>query len=64
MPAGQTKMQRDYARAKAEGRIGFMGEISWDKKAKVHTCCGSKTRWLHRVKCPRATGDGSLPPEI
>jgi hypothetical protein len=59
----QTKMQRDYSRYKSEGRIGHIGEPSWSKEKKLHTCCLSKTRWLHRVKCPRATGDGKLPPD-
>lgn len=58
-----TPMQKEYQRLKELGAAGSSAEPTWDREKRVHTCCGSKTKWRHLLSCPRVTGDGKLPPD-
>jgi len=58
-----SKMRRDYQRIKREGLLGRRSDEHWNGKKRMHECCKSKACWRHKVGCPWATRDGSLPPE-
>lgn len=32
-------------------KIRYCGDSTWDRKNKIHTCCGSKSGWRHLVSC-------------
>lgn len=58
-----TQNQKNYRRDNARGLYGLKSEPTWDRKRHMHTCCGSKASYRHKVACPRANSDGKLPPE-
>jgi len=54
------KRQDFYSRIKNEGRYGYFRDATWDKEAKIHSCCKSKARWYHKIGCPAAREDFDL----
>jgi hypothetical protein len=63
MIVDKTRMQREYEKVKERGLLGHRSDPKWNAKAWRHDCCGSRAYWRHKIGCPYATGDGSLPPD-
>lgn len=58
------RSRTDYRRYKAAALVTTKWSSTYDRKKKRHSCCGAKSPWRHLKDCPRATGDGSLPPDV
>lgn len=57
-----TGIINEYRHAEYQGLLGSTGEETWNRKKHWHDCCKSKVAWRYMTTCPRATGDGNLPP--
>ena len=49
-----TGRKNDYVKAFLDGLGASSKEWTWSKKKHIHTCCGSKVCWKHKVNCKLA----------
>lgn len=52
----QDKEERNMEKPRyGEGRKTSSKALTWDKKKYIHTCCGSKAPFRHKIKCSSLT---------
>jgi len=47
-----TDRLNDYQLARFQGLLGSPLDVSWQRSARIHTCCGSRQVWRHKTPCP------------
>lgn len=52
--------RNDYKIQKYLGRVGSRRDSTWDKEKHMHTCCGGRAPYYHKVGCTAMNGPDDL----